>query len=245
METCTQWAGRSPQSRQYTVFIGTIGDIRVTVRGMRDPWKGGGIGRPQLKLMLSFMVANVGRPVDRDDIAAVANPQWRSLARPQNLPGGLLTMLYRWGLRPAIVRGERTITLQQHPCWISDIDLIARHYRDAQLYLGDGDRDEALDRLRLAAKHCGGIFLSNFHTQDYDLTNQQQHWEHMQRDVLHQLLRLSLALARPLLLQDGAERLRRLGEPTPEDDALLATVYDALNLPHLAAYYRRRADHAD
>jgi hypothetical protein len=242
MEIGTRQAGRSPQGHRHTVFIGTIGELRVTTRAVIDPWVGGGIGRRQLKLMWSYLVAHVGRPVDREDLAAIANPKWRSLIKPQNLPAGLLNMLQRWGIRTAIHKGERTITLRRHASWISDVDLIQRYSSIALDLQRAGNQAGALELFRRAAKYCGGIYLPGFVVENYDLTAAQQHWEHYQRDVLHRFIRLCLAVHRLAWAQAAAEKLTTLGDLTHDDCLLLAEVYAAVGHPQLAEYYRQLVD---
>lgn len=242
METDTRQIGQSPQRGGPTVFIGQLGGMRAMVRGAAAIWKVGNIGVPQVKRMMSYVVAHVDRAIHRDDIAAVASRRWAELARAANLPGALVRLIRNWGMTPALHQRDEYLTLMRHECWISDTDLIEKYAAAAAVHAGAGDNDAALAALQQAVTYCGAPYLPDYDVPDYSLAHEQQRWLYYQRDLIHRLARLHIERA---AYQDAlavARKALRLGDEDPTDDALLADIYGLLDNPRLARYYRDRAN---
>lgn len=244
MEIGTRQIGQSPQRNGHPVFIGTIGGIRAIVHGATAIWKVGNMGVPQLKRMLSYVVTRVDHAIHRDDIAAIGSKRWPELARSTNLPSALTRLFRNWGMAPALHQNDDYLTLMRHECWISDTDLIEHYATAAAAHLAVGNSDSALASLHQAVTYCGGPYLPDYDVPDYSLSDEQQHWRHYQRDILHQLARLHIDRA---AYQDAlrvARKTSHLGDEESADDALLADIYKSLGNLRLARYYRAKADAA-
>lgn len=225
------------------VQLTTLGSFVARIGHNNAPWRGGGLGARQLRAMLSYLLAAPGRMVHWTTLAAIASPHWRSLKRPRNLLFGLHQLLRHWRMAAAFREIDGFVTLQRHPSWIMDTDLLTRHMLQAAEYRRADDLSAAVSELRSAAALCGGIFLPEYDVPEYSLTEVQQHWEYYQRDVLHQCTRLLLRSDRVAEALPIAQQLDLLApETTAEDDDLLADVYVALGNVQLAGYYRRRAN---
>ncbi|MBX0331415.1 hypothetical protein K2Z83_27565 [Oscillochloris sp. ZM17-4] len=241
MEIGTRQTERWPQEHQHTVFIGTIGGMRAIVRGAAAIWKVGNMGVPQLKRMLSYLVAHVEHAIHRDDIAAIGSRRSQPLARATNLSSAIKRLIQTWHMGPALRDRDGYLTLMRHTSWISDTDLIEHHAAAAALHLSTGDADAALDALQQAAAYCGGIYLPDYDVPDYSLREDQYHWLYYQRDILHRLARLHLTRNAAQEALPVAQKTARLGDSEAADDLLLADIYAALGNARLADYYTHKA----
>ena len=148
------------------------------------------------------------------------------------------------GLDLALLQRDDHQTLMRHECGISDTDLIERYATAAAAHRVVGDQEATLAALHQAAAYCDGPYLPDYDVPDYTLSDDQQHWRHYQRDILHQLARLHLDRATYQAARLVAKKMVHLGDEEPADDDLLADIYAALGNPRLAHYYRTKADAA-
>ena len=241
MEIGTLQTGCSPQSHQHTVFIGTIGGLRTLVRGATAIWDVGNMGVPQMKRMLSYLVAHVDHAIHRADIAAIGSRRSQILVRATNLSSAVKRLIHNWQMGSALHDEDGYLTLMRHDCWISDTDLIEQHATTAAAHLATGNTDAALDALHQAAAYCGGTYLPDYDVPDYSLQDDQHHWLSYQRDILHQLARLHLARGEAHAALLIARKIAHLDTSEVADEVLLADIYAALGKPRMTDYYHQKA----
>lgn len=233
---------------QARVLICTLGGIESFVRGAPALWKGHSLGEPQLRNMLSYLLARAGFPVHRDDIAGVGSKAPARLARSTNLASGLLHMLRGWGMGPALSQGRHTITLNRDPCWALDTDLLRDALGMAARHYEAGDVDAELVTLQGVAGLCGGVYLDRFEVPDHvaecDLEAKRLRWERRQRDLLHRLIELQLRRLDYAGASDSAYLLEQLDTDNQADYRQIAAFNLACGAYKLAQYYYDKAETA-
>jgi hypothetical protein len=223
-------------------LIQTLNGLHVFIDGHPAAWSRVGPSVPQIKKMLGYVVTFPDRRVHWTTLAEIGSNEWASLDRPRNLPGGLWRLLKQWRMQPALHSADDHYTLQRHPCWIRDVDLIVQHNAAAERAMRANDPASAIGELRSAAAYCTGAYLPECDLPEHGLQEVQQYWELYQLDVLYCLSRLLLANHQARDAEDYARKLRQISiVTTPEADALFADIYTALDRPHLASYYRYQA----
>lgn len=226
---------------QQPVLILTIGGIKAIVRGVAAIWTIKGMGVPQLKQMLSYMVTFPGRAVHWTTLAAIGSKQWAALVKPRNLPRGLRQLLHRWDMGAALHESDGYFTLQRHPSWISDTDLIERHMLAAQQASACDDMETTLAELQAAVRYCGGSYLPDYDAPEYDLEDAPHHWDTYQREVIHRLARMLLERQQPQAALEVAQKIMQIGASEAADSDLLADIHHALRHEKIAHYFRRKA----
>lgn len=226
---------------QQPVLILTIGGIRAIVRGVTEIWAIKGMGVPQLKQMLSYMVTFPGRAMHWTTLAAIGSKRWTTLVKPRNLPWGVRTLLHRWDMGAALHESDGYFTLQRHPSWISDTDLIERHMLAAQQASDCDDDETALAELQQAVHYCGGPYLPDYDAPEYDLEDAPHHWETYQREAIHRLARARLQRNEPQIALAAARKVALIGPSESADADLFADIYDALGNTRMATMYRQKA----
>lgn len=236
------------------VYVRTLGKIIPLVGGQMPKLKGNGAGPHQLRRQLGLLIGFCGKPVSWAALRDMAGgrPRPEPPVRPFFMVGGLVHMLRRWGMGPALVQGVRQLTLLRHSSWATDTDELTALAAAADLSLLAGDTAGAIAALELAIPHCGDEHGHRFLAELVDsfapghsLRGQAGHWSGVQREVVHRLARLCLAeggreraqqaldVARLAFDLDGAGRA---------DFYLAADAADACGQPAVAAMYRRQGD---
>lgn len=236
------------------IYVRILGKTIPRVGGQEPKLQGNGAGPHQLRRQLGWLIGFCGKPVSWVALREIAGGHNRPgpLARPFYMVSGLIQMLRRWGLGPALVQDPRQLTLRRHASWATDTDELAALAAVADASLRAGDMAGAIAALELAIPHCGDEhghrFLAELVdplTPGHPLRGHAGHWTGVQREVIHRLARLCLAeggreraqqaldVARLALELDGA------GRP---DYYLAADAADACGQPAVAAMYRRQGD---
>jgi hypothetical protein len=224
------------------VWVQTLGTLSVCGGAGVGEWKGGGLGKPQLKAMLSYLITYPNRWMHWTTLAAIGSPRSDDLKRPRNLFAGLQQLLNRWGLKPAIRVVDGLIRLTTHQLWTRDVDLLQQYANSAARHHATGETEAELVALRRAADLCGGLYLPQYDHAEFGIIEVQQYWEHVQRDIIHQCVTLLYTQHQFFTALEVAEKLPLLSDQTEaEDDLLLAKLYDALRQPNVAHHYRQRA----
>jgi hypothetical protein len=236
-------APNSPPSA--ALYIETLSVLRVTRGGHDLSWPKVGVGIPTLRRMFSYQLAHVENPVSVRVLLEIAGSHADRIDFPVS---GLLSMLRKWGMHPAIERTGRGMTrrlrLRRNGLWRSDtdaIDLALAQFHDAR---ATGDSAGELAALRSGAIHCKGHFLPDYDgPPDYSIDAQRDHWADKQKIVLRGLARYCAQSADPLLYPEGYTAIQRaliLDHESVQSNELAHLLAELLDDRRAAKRYQQR-----
>lgn len=227
-----------------TVII-TLGSLEAWRHGRELKIEGKKAGGNQLRNMFSWLLANRGRSVHRDDLIAVAGGRKPHRKRPDQLVRGLRDMLKRFEMGDALEERGDWLILQPHPSWRTDTDELVQRYEAALTRANIHDHAGAITTLEAAEALCRGMYLPNFDaTPDYSISSEQDYWLCYQKQALHQRIEQCLVMTERRyanIALRSVKHLLRLGDADPEDYDLAAEAAERSGNPRLAAYYRKEA----
>ena len=195
------------------VYFRTLGGFDVFVDEQPAIWTMQGIGTPQMRLPLGYLIARRDQPICRDILIEIARR--RSENPPRYVVSALLRLLTRWDMAPALVIDDTSIMLRCHPVWGTDTDTLQRLWHTANALQANGEQLQALAALQQAKQLCGGAYMPFYDAlPEYAITGEVDFWQEMQKNVLLELAELHLALTRPY---PCAEALRVTGRAVEID----------------------------
>lgn len=201
------------------VYVRTLGGFGVLVDAQPVGCQLRGIGAPQMRLPLGYLIARRDQPIRREVLIEIARR--RSDHPPRHVFPALVRLLNSWDMAAALTVNDESITLRRHPIWGTDTDALQRLWQAAAALQADGAQLQALAALQQAERLCGGAYMPFYDAlPEYAITGEVDFWQEMQKHVLLELAEMHLARTSAY---SCAEALRGAGRAVEIDQRNPAT----------------------
>ncbi|NJM07966.1 hypothetical protein HC891_19905 [Candidatus Gracilibacteria bacterium] len=226
-------------------YIETLHELRVMRDGDHLAWPKVGVGIPTLRRMFSYLLAHPDELISMRVLLEIAG----SRAERSGFPvSGLLSMLRKWGLHPAIERKGHgmacRLRLRRNALWRSDTDAIDLALAQLNVARSAGDAAAELAALRSGAIHCKGHFLPDYDgPPDYPIDAQRDHWADKQKVMLRSLARYCAHSTDSALYPEGYAAIQRalyLDHESVQSNELAQLLAELLDDRRAAKRYQQR-----
>lgn len=196
MSCLTEDRASQPLVTQPHVYVRTLGGFSIEVNKQLVSCRRPGIGAPQMRLPLGYLIARCDQPICRETLIEIARRY--SDHPPRHVYAALIGLLKSWGMADALRIDDASMMLRRHPIWGTDTDALQQLWDMAIALHTAGEHMQALVTLQRARRLCGGKYMPFYDAlPDYTITGEVNYWQDVQKNVLLEFARMHLDLTQP------------------------------------------------